>query len=222
MYRKDPLISGEIYHIFSKSIAGFKIFNKDSEYLRMMATTRYYQMEDTRVKFSRFIKSENGENSFSACLHNDCLGKDRLVEIIAYCIMPTHLHLILKQLKDKGISTFMNNILNSYSRYFNTKHNRKGPLWESRFKNVLVRTNEQLLHLTRYIHLNPVTAYLVNKPQLWQASSYNEYLLNIDSKNKICKYDDVLDINPDSYRKFVEDRASYQRDLKEIKDLILE
>ncbi|MCM8795996.1 MAG: transposase [Candidatus Omnitrophica bacterium] len=147
---------------------------------------------------------------------------DKRVEIIAYCIMPTHLHLILKQLKNNGISVFMGNILNSYSRYFNLKHKRKGPLWEGRFKNILVKNDEQLLHLTRYIHLNPVTASLVSNPEDWNASSYREYLQQVQAVEKICKYDDILEIDPVSYKKFVEDRISYQRDLAKIKNLIFE
>ena len=60
------------------------------------------------------------------------------VEIIAYCIMPTHFHLVVKQLKEDGISFFIQQILNSYSRYFNIKTKRKGPLWEGRFQNVII------------------------------------------------------------------------------------
>ena len=85
---------------------------------------------------------------------------------------------------------------------------------------MLVSTDEQLLHLTRYIHLNPVTAYLVNKPEDWQASSYLEYLLKIDEADKICSYDDILDIEKVSYKQFVEDNISYQRDLAKIKDCL--
>jgi putative transposase len=116
----------------------------------------------------------------------------------------------------------MSTILNSYTRYFNTKHKRKGPLWESRFKSVLVETDEQLLHLTRYIHLNPVTAFLVDKPEEWKASSYNEYLLKVSGSDRTCNYDGILDIEPSSYRKFVEDRISYQRELAKIKELLIE
>ena len=210
--RKDLLAQGEIYHVFSKSIAKFTIFNDDIEFSRMIETICYYQRKNPAVRFSDFME-----------LHKkieECSYKDKLVEIIAYCLMPTHLHLILKQLKEKGISVFMNNLLNSYTRYFNLRHNRKGPLWESRFKNVLVETDEQLLHLTRYIHLNPATAYLVNKPEEWPYSSYMEYLSS--DKPKICAYSEVLDIKPASYKIFVEDRVSYQRDLAKIKSLILD
>jgi putative transposase len=136
--------------------------------------------------------------------------------------MPTHLHLTLKQLKENGITIFMSNILNSYTRYFNTKHNRKGPLWEGRFKNILIETEEHLLHLTRYIHLNPVTAYLVNKPEEWFASSYEEYVLKVDDNERICKYDDVLDIEAAFYREFVQDTVSYQRELATLKKLFFE
>ena len=186
----------------------------------MIATIRYYQREKPALKFSKFLKLSMvlRDQQYEASPSPD----EKLVEIIAFCIMPTHLHFILKQLKENGISTFMSNILNSYTRYFNTKYNRKGPLWEGRFKNALVKTDEQLLHLTRYIHLNPVTVYLVNKPEEWPASSFQEYMLKVNDNDKICKYDDLLKIEPPTYRKFVVNRASYQRDLAKIKELLFE
>jgi putative transposase len=213
-------VEGEVYHIFNKSIAGFKIFSSDSEFSRMTALIRYYQREKPSVKFSKFLKlarvrkNQNSEPLVSS--------GEKLVEIIAFCVMPTHMHLILKQLKENGISIFMSNVLNSYTRFFNTKHKRKGPLWEGRFKNVFVGSNEQLLHLTRYIHLNPVTAHLVDKPEEWSASSYGEYSMNVDKDEKICQYDDLLQIEPLTYSEFLRDRALYQRDLAKIKNLLLE
>ncbi|MFH1855789.1 MAG: transposase [Candidatus Omnitrophota bacterium] len=86
------IITGHVYHVFSKSIANFKIFNNEADYSRIV--------ED----------------------------KEKAIEIIAYCLMPTHLHLMLKQLKDNAISDFMRKLLNSYSRYFNVKYKRKGTL----------------------------------------------------------------------------------------------
>lgn len=207
---RGTLVTGEIYHIYSKSIAEFVIFNNDVEYSRMKETMLYYQTERQHVNFAKFIETEVKQEA----------GGEKLVDIICYCPMPTHLHLTLKQLKDKGISNFMRHVLESYTHYFNTKHNRKGPLWENRFRRVLVKTDEQLLHLTRYIHLNPATAYLVNKPEEWAYSSYMEYLSS--DKPKICAYSEVLDIKPVSYKIFVEDRVSYQRDLAKIKSLILD
>ncbi len=223
MQREKELVVGEIYHIFSKSIADFKIFNSRDKLLRMKNMLKYYQFKNLPFRFSRFMDLESvKKKGFEEYFVSASEGKERIVQIIAYCVMTTHIHLILKQLKEGGISSFTGKILNSYSRYFNTKHKRKGPLWEGRFQNVLVKTDEQLLHLTRYIHLNPVTAYLVDEPEDWQASSYNEYLGNYKKNELICGYEDVLDINKASYRRFVKDRASYQRELGKIKSLLCE
>jgi putative transposase len=219
--RKEKLVNGKVYHILNKSIAGFEIFKDGMHCSRIIKVIRYYQKEKPLVRFSDFIKTDKTkQNKYPAKAFSP--SRESLVEIIAYCIMPTHFHLILKQLKDRGISIFMNNIQNSYTRYFNIRHKRKGPLWQGRFKNVLVDNDEYLLHLTRYIHLNPVTAYLVDIPENWGPSSYWEYLLKVNEDEKICRYEEILDIEPNSYKGFVQDRISYQRELAKIKDLLLE
>ena len=207
-----PIVTGEIYHIYNKSIAEFVIFNNDDEFLRMKELIRYYQVEQL-VKFSEFKELKSG-------MLKEYNG-EKLIEIICYCLMPTHLHLVVKQLKENGVLNFMRNLSNSYSHYFNIKHNRKGPLWEGRFKKVLVKADEQLLHLTRYVHLNPVTAYLVNDPIEWKWSSYREYIYE-NNEDTICEYDKILDINMNSYKSFVEDRISYQRELAKIKGLMID
>ncbi|MFC1621106.1 transposase [Candidatus Omnitrophota bacterium] len=215
--KAEALVTGEVYHVYSKSIAGYEIFNNDSEFMRMKKVMAYYQGERQAINFSRFKEC-------SIEFIKRSLSKDikKLVQIICYCIMPTHIHLVLKQLEENGISCFMGNVLNSYSRYFNIKHNRKGPLWEGRFKKVHVRSDEQLLHLTRYIHLNPPTAYLVNQPEDWKYSSYGEYIAGCNPEDCICDFDGILDIIPGSYKKFAEDRIAYQRELAKIRNLIFE
>jgi len=220
MIRKDFLINEEIYHIFSRSIADFRILNNGGEFERMKQLMRYYQIEN-EMRFSFFIELEmvksEGFNNVISSISKD---KNKLVQIIAYCLMPTHIHLILKQLQENGISNYMRKILESYSTYFNTKHQRRGPLWESRFKNVLVNNDEQLLHLTRYIHLNPVTASLTDNPKDWLFSSYKEYLT--EDENPICQFNDILEIKPRIYLKFVNDQISYQKELAKIKRLVIE
>jgi len=221
MKREIPLVNGEIYHILSRSIAEYKVFNDKQDCERMMKLLKYYQT-DPDCKFSDFLALKAVlQNGFNNYLEETAKDKEDIVQIIAYCLMPTHIHLILKQLKDNGISQYFGNILNSYSRYFNTKHKRKGPLWETKFKNVLVKNDEQLLHLTRYIHLNPVTACLVDKPEGWSNSSYKEYI-ELNTRFKICQYDELLDVKPRTYQKFVNDRIVYQRELAKIKTLLLD
>ncbi len=203
------LANGEIYHVYSKSIAGYKIFSNEKDYERIRKVIQYYQYDGLKTKFS--------DRSFDS---SNLLNKNKIVQIIAYCFMPTHIHLTLKQLSDGGITIFMRKALNSYTHYFNKKYNRKGPLWEGRFKSLLIVSDEQLLHLTRYIHLNPVTAYLVNKSEDWAPSSYKEYLNELDDSNKICCFREALDIgSPRDYKKFVENNIEYQRELSKIKSL---
>lgn len=112
----------------------------------------------------------------------------------------------------------MRKVLDSYSKYFNINNNRHGPLWESRFKDVLVTDDEQLLHLTRYLHLNPVSAGLINNPEQWPFSSYGEYLGK--TKTGICAWDGLFEIDFKRYKKFVHDRTDYQKSLSSIKRLL--
>lgn len=210
----------EIYHVTTKSIAEYVIFNNAAEYSRMMQLIKYYQIKNPSVRFSYFIEWWNESKKRANKKYRQ--NSEKLIKIIAYCLMPTHIHLILQQLTKNGISIYMNKMLNSYTRYFNAKHRRKGPLWEGRFKRILVETDEQLIHLTRYIHLNPVTAYLVDRPEYWEFSSYREYLGEMPAKDRICEFEGVLEIIPDEYKKFVDNQISYQRELAAIKKLTLE
>jgi putative transposase len=92
------------------------------------------------------------------------------VELYAYCLMPNHFHLLLKQKEKRQISQFMTCVVVSYGMYFNKKYKRQGPLFESRYKSVVIDSDVQLKHLSRYIHLNPV-GY-----RLWDHSSYGDYV----------------------------------------------
>ena len=214
--RKDALVTGEIFHIFTRSIAGFKVFSEHSGLQRFIGLMIYYNDNSLKMKFSDYI-----ELTPTAKRLNDRSSNNQIVQIIAYCLMPTHLHFVLKQLKDRGISVYMSGILNSYTRYFNVSHSRKGPLWESKFKNVLIRNEDQLLHLTRYIHLNPTSANLVTKPEEWEYSSYCEYI-NEKPKTVVCDLGGILEVSPDRYRTFVNSRTAYQRSLSKIKHLLID
>ncbi len=222
MRRKEKLVTGNIYHVLNKSIAGYNIFPSDEHYENIIQIIRFFSVGEELPRFSRFIsQARNQGKSFEEYLDEQTNSR-RPVDIIAYCIMPTHFHLLLRQVKDNGISNFMGNVSGSYARGFNAWQKRKGFLWEGRFKNVPVTKDEQLLHLTRYIHLNPVTAGIVEKPEQWKYSSYKEYVEVKKGKYPICKYDGLFDMSPHEYRKFVEDQKDYQRELAKIKKIALE
>ncbi|MCL5407454.1 MAG: transposase [Patescibacteria group bacterium] len=219
-YRKDLLVNDHYYHIFSRSIAQYIVFNNTEEYSRMIEILKLYCYLDFCHKYSRFINFEEARKN--AIIEDLEKNSPVFIEIIAYCIMPTHLHLVLKQITNHGISNYIAKVLNSYSRYFNLNHKRMGPLWAGRFKSVLVLNDEQLLHLTRYIHLNPTSAGVVKSLQDWQFSSYLEYIDSEEKKEKICSYNDLFDFSPKEYKKFVSERKSYQRKLSHIKNLLID
>lgn len=217
--RKIPLVEGEIYHVFNKSIADYEVFKDHADYERMWQTLSYYKIKDAPCKFSLIKKSMGSEKNWPIHVH---ANSERIVQIIAYCLMPTHFHIVLKQLVADGVQRYVSRVLKSYSKYFNVKYRRRGPLWEHRYKNILVETNEQFLHLTRYVHLNPCTACLKQKPEEWQFSSYREYVGMVPDSEKICEYKEFLDMNSGEYQIFVTEHIDYQRMISGIKDLILE
>lgn len=218
--RKEQLVEGQYYHIFSRSIAGFHIFNDKHDYERMSELMFLCQFSDFEYRYSHFVLlSRERKNEIIRSLREN---SPKLVDIVAYCLMPTHPHLILKQISKDGIYLYVKRVFDSYSKYFNIRHGRRGPLWEGRFKNVLVKTDEQLLHLTRYIHLNAVTAKLVEKPEEWLYSSYKEYIIPEENNTNICEFKDILTIEPEIYKKFVEDQIGYQRDLALIKQILID
>lgn len=213
--RKDDFEIGGIYHVFNKSIGHFKIYAYAENIQRFLTLIEYYNDRRSKISFSDRNKSDRKFLSKGLLRRN----RNQYINIIAYCIMPDHYHLIVKtNCTHTEFCHFMSNFENAYSKYFNAKIRRKGPLYQSRFKSVLVEDNEQLLHLTRYIHLNPTTKRLVEYPQDWPWSSYKKYV-----ETKILETIREVSIpNRDRYRRFVESRKDYQRKLRQIKKLLLE
>ena len=82
--------------------------------------------------------------------------RDKFVEILAFCFMPNHIHLLVRQLKDDGISQFMKKVGGGYANYFNKKYNRKGHLF-NKFKAVHISSDDQLRNIFAYIHCNPIS-----------------------------------------------------------------
>ncbi|MFW6143928.1 MAG: transposase, partial [Patescibacteria group bacterium] len=104
------------------------------------------------------------------------------VDIISFCLMPNHFHFVFKQLNEDGITNFMRRICTSYTKYFNKRQDRVGGLFQGRFKSVKVESDEQLIHVTRYQHINPQKLGLDSVNQLieYPWSSLNTYLARRD------------------------------------------
>ena len=99
-----------------------------------------------------------------------------LVDIVACCLMPNHYHLLVYLKTDNLSKEIMQPFAVAYTKAISKQQDRTGPLFQGPFQARLVAREEYLLHLSRYIHLNPVLAGLVAHPQDWVFSSYREYV----------------------------------------------
>jgi putative transposase len=212
--RKEPLVTGEIYHVFNRGVEKRPIFENARHYQRFLDLLPFYTRSH-HLKFSTLSGKEREE------VISKKTG-EKLVEILCYCLMPNHFHFTLRQEEEKGISRFIQRLTNSFSHYYSIKNQIQGHIFQDKFKAVHIEKDEQLLHLSRYIHLNPVTGNLVEKPEDYEFSSYNIYLGKETSEIVVPNI--VLDnfkLSED-YEKFVLSRKEYQRSLERIKHLILE
>ena len=209
--RTVPFVNGEYYHIFNRGVAKMPIFINALDYKRFTKTILYYQIDGHKPKLSRFLlmKTPLKENN-------------KIVEIISYCLMPNHFHFLLRQSKEGGITEFISKLSNSYTKYLNTKHNRVGPILQGEFKSVHIDSNEQLIHISRYIHLNPLVGYITIHIETYTWSSYPEYI-GIDD-TRVCLKEIILDQfkSTQEYKKFVLDQEDYGKQLELIKHQLLD
>ncbi|MCX6816874.1 MAG: transposase [Candidatus Beckwithbacteria bacterium] len=220
--REDPLVTGEIYHVINRGVASMPIFNDNRYYRRFLETALYYQHYQQSMRYSYFSRLPQSVRAEYLLKLNE--SKKYFVEIICYCLMPNHFHFLLKQVNDKGISEFMRKLSESYTHYFNVKNKRIGPIFQGRFKSIRVETEQQLLHVTRYIHLNPYSSGIIktiSSLKDYQYSSLPEYLR---LKNEICQKDIIVNYfkKLNGYEDFIFGQADYQRELSIIKHILLE
>ncbi len=216
-----PLINNETYHVINRGNASEKIFRDERDFQRLIETLIYYQCAVPPFKFSLLKKLPFSEKA--KIFREIRESRNFIVEILAYCLMPNHYHLILRQKLESGVCNFARLTADSYAHYFNLKNQRRGSLFESRFKALRVHNEPQLLHLSRYVHLNPLSASLVNTYEdllKYPYSSLTEYLGR--EKETICDRETILSQfkSSEDYESFVRDRADYQRSLEEIKHLL--
>jgi len=221
--RLMPIVNNEIYHIFNRGVASQPTFFSKRDYDRALESFFYYQNCNPPIKYSRFLSLSVKQRA--EILEDLSKKKNYLVEIISYCLMPNHFHFLLRQIREGGIAKFMSNFTNSYTRYINTKLERTGPLFTGKFKSVRVETQKQLLHVSRYIHLNPYTSFVIKTLkdlQNYHYSSFPEFTGR--TSLALCSKDDVLvDFKTiKQYEQFVYDQADYQRTLHRIHHLLLE
>lgn len=222
-YRFIPFVNNEIYHIYNRSIAHQPIFLKQQEYLRFLEIIFYYSYRDTKLRYSHYNRLSVDQK---AEIKNQLrLKGKKLVNIFAYTIMLNHFHFLLQQQIDNGIKLFLSNLQNSYAKYFNKKYKRSGALFQSMFKGVRIETDEQFLHVSRYLHLNPLTSFVIKNAQELEKypwTSFAYYLGKINSD--VINPEMLMGFFPskEKLKKYTMDQVEYQQKLEEIKHLLLE
>lgn len=214
----------EVYHIFNRGVAKTNIFLSSKHYVRFLHLLEYYHYANTTLSYSSFSKLNV---KLRSARFNELKQINNLdVSILSYCLMPNHFHILLKQKHGGGITRFMRHIQDGYAKYFNIVSNRVGPLYQSSFKAVRIESDEQLVHVSRYIHLNPTTAFLINEEKLhtYSWSSLLAYIGNDMNNPLFVDTEDILSFfkNKEDYKQFVYDQVSYQRELSMIKHLVFE
>ncbi len=144
MQRYIDFAPGEYYHVYNRGVDKRLIYLDESDRERMIKLL--YVSNSTKPFVFRNIQQKP--------LHD--IDREPLVAIGAYCLMPNHFHILVKELADGGVTSFMEKLSTAYSMYFNVRNQRKGFLFESNFKATHVNDDEYLKYLYAYIHLNPV------------------------------------------------------------------
>jgi putative transposase len=218
--RRILLANNEIYHIYNKSVANEEIFTGARYQSNALSLLDYYR-KPQRLRYSKF-KQLTSENKIAYLEVLKVI--EPYVEVMAFALMPNHYHLLVRQISDNGIQKFVANFQNSFAKFYNLKNERRGSLFINAFKSKRVENDNLLLHISRYIHLNPATSYILKLEDLGKSylTSFPEYL-NKDRRGIVNK-DLILNIagSVEKYGKFVLDRADYQRELKRIRSLTLE
>ena len=212
-YRYDDLSPDEVYHVFSRGVEKRKIFLDHTDRQRFLSLLIYCLPRGPSRGFA-VSKRCKTENKLTA-------EGNGLVDLLCYCLMDNHIHLLIRENIEGGTSLYMQRLLTSYSRYFNVRRDRSGSLFIHPFKAVLVEQDKQLLHVSRYIHLNPYVARMVEGIYEFEWSSLGEYAsINCKRTCHRALINDIMSMR--EYRSFVEDEAGYARSITDLEHLLID
>lgn len=201
------------YHVYNRGVEKRRIFEDREDYQTFLKYLEIY-LTPTNI-----LTAQKPPPRFN--LLNKNLSEE--VKLIAYCLMPNHYHLILRQTTRDGITKLMRQIQTAYSMYFNKRNSRVGPLFQGIYKAIQIPNDEYLAYLSRYIHRNPLERGANLRDFQW--SSYTYYFLGNPpvwlNTEAISQYFKISGKNQD-YGKFVETPDEKLDTNIDLKNLILE
>jgi len=194
--------AGGYYHLYNRGVNRHLLFKDQKDYSTFLSYLQFYlspppNLQGSSLKVAPSRKLNNYVDE---------------IELLAYCLMPNHFHLMVKQNSEYAINHFMRSLCTKYSRYFNTRHKRVGHLFQGIYKAVRIYDEYQFTYLTKYIHRNPLDllAFKDNPRRLheYKYSSYGNYL-HLFQQSWV-SIEDVL-----SYFSKTNSRLSYQNFVEE-------
>ena len=212
-YSVKIFADGYVYHVYNRGVEKRNIFEDNEDRVVFLRFLKEYLLPPTH---SELVELQ-GINPRRHPIN--CNGE---VELLAYCLMPNHFHLLMRQIKHGGITKFMRALSTNYVMYFNHKYDRVGPLFQGIYKAILVDSEQYYLHISRYIHRNPLEIITRDQPlQAYSFSSYRDYLglrntdwLNVKDILSFFKKGDLfLPAKAFSYRDFVENYKTDEKSL---------
>jgi putative transposase len=233
--KNPPLVNGEIYHIVSRSVGDTAIFDEEKDFYRGIFCI-YEFNNDKPVNIWRRRRDRVIEKKVLGPTSPTLQGRDILVEVLLFSFMPNHLHLVLRQVKDGGISKFMQKVGTGYANYFNEKYKRQGHLF-NKFKAIYIKDDNQLKNVFVYAHTNLISLIepgwknkgikspgkVIQFLENCKRHSYPDYL---GKKNfsSVTKRDFLLETmgGIGGCRTYVDDWVKYKKELKDWADIILE
>jgi putative transposase len=208
MPRKNSLklyIENGYYHTYNRGVEKRKIFMDEDDYNTFLHLLKYYL---SPVNQGIAHPSANLA-SYKILRPRPLINLSGEVGLLAFCLMPNHFHLLLKQTTKDGMTKLLRSLSTTYSMYFNKKYDRVGHLFQGPYKAVVIDNDSYILHLSRYIHLNPTELTGVT-PVNYKYSSYQYYLGN--KKADWVKPDFILKyFNSSKTLPFLNNYPSYQK-----------
>lgn len=207
---KGEFFGDGLYHIYNRSIEKKPIFVDQKDCVRALANIFIFQGATVSINpFSRATKIIAEPRRFSREFERLCdvVNEDRLVELVAFSLMKTHLHLIVHELQEDGVPRYMSRIGNSFTKYHNTRYERKGPLFEGSYNARLIDSDDYLLHASVYIHKN------ISEVEKWRGKEWKypwSSLQDFTEGNRwgdLLRREIVLDHfeTPSEYKKYVQE-----------------
>jgi len=204
---------GAYYHIYNRGVEKRLVFQDDSDYKTFLGYLRVYLTDPNLPGDSRKTRPR------SKSIKNNTGN----ITLLAYCLMANHFHLFVHQDQIDGINHFMRSLMSEYVRYFNKKYDRVGSLFQGPYKAVKIKSEEQWVYLTKYIHRNPLSLPTFRETpgrlNQYTYSSYPNYLGHF--QQAWVNTTDILthfSLNYLRYQKFVED----QEEITPIYDIALD